>query len=100
MELVLSICRAPGRRSLNSAVWWENIGHFQINYWFGLRPNMQLGEPFDGSRIYRVPSVDHDRDAMKELMSGSLSSADALYTGSDRLTRPMACSTWAAYIAR
>lgn len=36
---------------------------------------------------------------MSEFMRGWLSSADALYNGSDRLTLPMAQATWAAYLA-
>jgi hypothetical protein len=89
-----------GQRKVNNALWWENIGHFQINYWFGIRPNLQLGEALDGSRIiYRLPAVDHDLRAMNQLMSFWLSSADALYSGSDRLAYPLAKATWAGYLA-
>jgi hypothetical protein len=89
-----------GESKVTSAVWWEHLGHFQICYWFGLQPNPQLGEPFDGSQmIYHIPAVNYDLQGMKELMAGWLSTADALYIGSDRLTYPMAQAAWAAYLS-
>jgi hypothetical protein len=89
-----------GERKVTSAVWWENLGHFQINYWFGLCPKLEFGEAFDGSRtVYRVPAVDHDLHGIKEVMFGWLSSAGALYVGSNRLAYPMAQATWAAYLS-
>jgi hypothetical protein len=80
VNLSKSHLERTGERKVNSAVWWENIGHFQINYWFGLRPNLQLGQAFDGSQmIYRVPSVDHDLGAMKKLMEDWLSTGTHTY---------------------
>ena len=36
-----------GEKKVLDAVWWENIGHFQITYWFNIEVNHKLGEPID-----------------------------------------------------
>jgi hypothetical protein len=36
--------------SLCNCIWWENIGHFQINYWFEIEPNPQFGDVLDARR--------------------------------------------------
>src|SRR5271165_229912 len=41
--------------SVCNCVWWENIGYFQISYWFKIEPNPQFGDVLDGLRsTYRI----------------------------------------------
>ncbi len=54
---------------VNKAVWWENIGHFQINYWFNIRWNPVLGDPLDGTdAIYPIKHSGLGFASMKEAM--------------------------------
>lgn len=40
---------------VRKCVWWENIGCFQISYWFKIEPNPQFGDVLDGLRsTYRI----------------------------------------------
>jgi hypothetical protein len=54
---------------VTGALWWENVGHFQINYWFNIDMNGDLGGALDGSsHIYGVQHSDLGHAAMKEAM--------------------------------
>jgi hypothetical protein len=44
-----------GQRGVLNAVWWENIGHFQITYWFNIEVNPELGAPIDDTvTVYTI----------------------------------------------
>jgi hypothetical protein len=46
---------ATGEKLVTSAVWWENLGHFQVNYWFNIAVNPVFGEPLlPSKRLYRL----------------------------------------------
>jgi hypothetical protein len=54
---------------VTGALWWENVGHFQINYRFNIDKNAGLGGALDGSsHIYGVQHSDLGHAAMKEAM--------------------------------
>lgn len=58
-----------GERKISAAIWWEHIGHFQINYWYAVPPNPLLGDPFDGSKqFYQLPAVDLGMEEMHASM--------------------------------
>ncbi len=59
-----------GERKILDAVWWENLGHFQINYWFNIQANPALGGTIDSSSsIYPLVHTDHTLLQMKETMA-------------------------------
>jgi hypothetical protein len=89
-----------GERKIISAIWWENVGNFQINHWFAIRPHPRLGQALDGSQIrYHVLSNDFDLQTMKEEMFAWLSAGELPYAGADRYTRPLATVAWSVYLA-
>jgi hypothetical protein len=103
-DLLANISRSrlesTGERHINNAIWWENVGHFQINYWLALRPNPKFGAPLDGSRkSYRLLSNDLDLAGMQNEMSTWLASAEPLYSGVDRFTKPLAIAAWSEYLS-
>ena len=58
-----------GESVVTSALWWENVGHFQISYWFNIAITTALGGPLDGiSRIYRIEHCELGLAGMKEMM--------------------------------
>lgn len=68
-----------GERGVLNAVWWENIGHFQITYWFNIEVNPELGAPIDDIAI--VHTVIHRElclPEMKQLMSDWISNHSSL----------------------
>ena len=53
-----------------NAVWWENVGHFQITYWFNIEVNRSLGEPIDDATAeYEIIHSDLCLPELKKLMS-------------------------------
>ena len=59
-----------GERKVLNAVWWENIGHFQITYWFNIEVNRELGEPIDdATAVYKIIHSELCLPELKELMS-------------------------------
>ena|SRR5271170_7355250 len=36
--------------SVRNCLWWENVGYFQISYWFEIEPDRQFGDILDGRR--------------------------------------------------
>jgi hypothetical protein len=82
-----SLHEQTGERKINVAIWWENIGNFQINHWFAIRPHPRLGLALDGSQVkYHLPANDFDLQKMKEEMFAWLSVGEPLYSGADRET--------------
>ena len=64
-----SYFESTGERLVTSAVWWETIGHFQINYWFNVSMNPVLGGPFiASSRIYRIRHSNLGLDSLNQAM--------------------------------
>lgn len=64
-----SVFKKTGRKEVTHAVWQENVGHFQINHWFNLRPHPSFGSPFDGSTtIYEIVANDFDLASQKRVM--------------------------------
>jgi hypothetical protein len=103
-DLLANISRShletTGEREIRSAVWWENVGHFQINYWLAIRPNPKLGEPIDGSRkSYRLLQNDLDLAGMQNELSTWIASSGPLYSGVDYFTRPLAIGAWSEYLS-
>jgi hypothetical protein len=69
VHLSKSLLETTGNRLVKSAIWWENIGHFQVNYWFNIEMNISLGRPLDGaSRVYQLKHSDLGLIGMKETM--------------------------------
>jgi hypothetical protein len=59
-----------GERGALNAVWWENIGHFQITYWFNIDVNLELGPPIDETAtVYTIIHSELCLPEMKGLMS-------------------------------
>lgn len=103
-DLLASISKShleqTGERKIRFAIWWENVGNFQINHWFAIRPHPRLGAALDGSQAkYQIISNDFDLPKMKEQMWEWLSLGEPLYSGMDRYTRPLATTAWSAYLA-
>ncbi len=68
-HLSKSLLESTGSRLAKSAIWWENIGHFQMNYWFNIDIDISLGRPLDGSsRAYELNHSDLGLTGMKETM--------------------------------
>jgi hypothetical protein len=68
-HLSKSLLDNAGTRLVKSAIWWENIGHFQVNYWFNIEMNVSLGRPLDGaSPFYELNHSDLGLNGMKETM--------------------------------
>lgn len=64
-----SLLESTGSKLAKSAIWWENVGHFQINYWFNIEMNVSLGGPLVGaSRVYELKHSDLGLSGMKETM--------------------------------
>jgi hypothetical protein len=58
-----------GEKKVLNAVWWENIGHFQITYWFNIEVNRALGEPIDdGTSVYKIIHSELCLPELRELM--------------------------------
>jgi hypothetical protein len=58
-----------GKSLVTTALWWENVGHFQISYWFNIDMNTALGAPLDGlNRIYCIEHCEVGLVGMKEMM--------------------------------
>jgi hypothetical protein len=69
VHLSKSHLETTGGKLVKSAIWWENIGHFQINYWFNIDMNLSLGGPLDGTcRFYQVTHSGLGLSDMKETM--------------------------------
>jgi hypothetical protein len=61
---------ATGERKVINAVWWENIGHFQINYWFHIDINPQFGAAVsDSTDTYEIAHTELALAEMKGAMS-------------------------------
>jgi hypothetical protein len=46
---------STGRKDVLQAVWHENIGHFQINYWLDIELDPAFGNELDGSsEVYEI----------------------------------------------
>jgi hypothetical protein len=85
-----------GVRPASAAVWWENIGHFQINYWFAVHPHPAFGDALDGARIlYIVPQVTLGTTELNEAMFRCLENQVSF--GANRYTRPTAQRAWTSY---
>lgn len=58
-----------GRRVAVAALWWENVGKFQINYWLDTPLMPELGAELNGaSRVYQLPLTRLDYVGMHEAM--------------------------------
>jgi hypothetical protein len=65
---------STGERGVLNALWWENIGHFQITYWFNIEVNPELGAPIDGTAArYTIIHNELCLPDMKSLMSDWIS---------------------------
>ncbi len=65
---------ATGQNMVQNAIWWENIGHFQISYWLDIDVNPEFGAAIgDYTETYRVIHSQMGLAAMKEAMWGWLS---------------------------
>lgn len=63
-----------GERGVLNAVWWENIGHFQITYWFNIEVNPELGAPVDNTAtVYKLIHSELCLPQMERLMSDWIS---------------------------
>jgi hypothetical protein len=59
-----------GQGKVQNAIWWENIGHFQINYWFDIDVNPEFGSAVgDSTETYRVIHSELGQAKMTEAMS-------------------------------
>lgn len=68
-----------GEREILNALWWENIGRFQITYWFDIDVNSALGAPIDDTATaYTIIHSDLCLPEMKSLMSDWISSRSRL----------------------
>jgi hypothetical protein len=68
-----------GERGVLNAVWWENIGHFQITYWFNIDVNPELGAPIDDTTtVYTIIHSELCLPEMRSLMSDWISSHSPL----------------------
>ena len=59
---------AIGAHLVYTAIWWESIGHFQINHWFCIEPNPRFGVPIEASPIYDLIDYELGLPEMKEEM--------------------------------
>ena len=57
-----------GERLLLTALWWENLGLFQINYWLNIAHNPDLGAPIGNDRFYKLERSSLDLQGMRDLM--------------------------------
>jgi hypothetical protein len=72
-NLSRSHLEATGESLVRNAIWWENVGHFQINYWFCIAANPRCGPLIDGSPLYSLTEYDLGLSQMKEEMFAWLS---------------------------
>ena len=60
---------ADGMQLAKSAIWWENVGHFQVNSWFNIDMDDSLGDALDGtSRMYKIKHTDLGLTGMEKTM--------------------------------
>lgn len=63
-----------GERGVLNAVWWENIGHFQITYWFNIEVSPELGAAIDDTAtVYTIVHSGLCLPEMKSLASDWIS---------------------------
>lgn len=56
-------------KKLKSAIWWENIGCFQINYWLNIKENPIFGKCLDFfSEDYNLNSLNTDLEELEDIM--------------------------------
>jgi hypothetical protein len=73
-NLSRSHLEATSERKVLGAIWWENIGHFQINYWFNIDADPQFGATVgDLTVTYRIIHCALGLAEMKEAMWAWLS---------------------------
>lgn len=69
-NLSRSYLENTGQKKVLSAVWWENIGHFQVNYWFNIDVNTELGQAvMDLSELYMIIHSDLSGEDMTKAMA-------------------------------
>jgi hypothetical protein len=69
VHLSKSLLEEKGIKLVKSAIWWENVGHFQVNYWFNIDIDFSLGDPLDSTnRVYGIKHTDLGLSGMKEAM--------------------------------
>lgn len=57
-----------------TAVWWENVGHFQINYWFNILPNSQYGDTLnEKTQRYKIRTNENDQGETRFAMQNWVS---------------------------
>lgn len=64
---------ATGETFVLNAIWWESIGHFQINYWFSIDANPRFGPTVGSSPVYGLTDYGLGLPRMKEEMAAWLS---------------------------
>jgi hypothetical protein len=70
---------SSGEQGVLNAVWWENIGHFQITYWFNIDVNPDLGAPIiDSTTAYTIIHSELCLPEMEGLMSDWISGRSPL----------------------
>lgn len=63
-----------GKQGVLNAVWWENVGHFQITYWFNIEVNLEFGAAIDDTAtVYTIIHSELCLPEMKALVSGWIS---------------------------
>jgi hypothetical protein len=63
-------------RRMSSALWWENIGHFQLSHWFNIRPNSAYGAILNEKRQhyeirYNLANLNETKSAMQAWLEQS-----------------------------
>jgi hypothetical protein len=60
-------------REIVRCIWWENIGHFQLTYWFNIPSNSLFGEELSyTTRLYCMNDNGMDLNELKQFMSNWL----------------------------
>ena len=59
---------ATGAHLVYTAIWWESIGHFQVNHWFCIDPNPRFGASIGASPIYDLIDYELGLPEMKKEM--------------------------------
>ena len=76
-DLLANISRSylevTNKQKIKNAIWWENLGTFQINYWLNIDLNPELGLSFDGSNeCYEINSLSLNLTELKQFMQAWL----------------------------
>lgn len=94
-DLFGSFKRNDELRRMSSALWWENVGHFQLSHWFNISPNSAYGAILNEKRQHY--DIRHNLADLNETKSAMMAWLERPANCSEQFLRPLVSVTLSAY---